>query len=72
MRREVWRKRLEKRLERIESELRPMEVEKVLKRIGLLLDYIEDMICTSGPTSDLLYIYSEVEDIYNTLKRWDK
>jgi hypothetical protein len=49
-----------------------MELEKVLKRISLLLDDIENMICTSGPTSDLLHIYSEVEDIYNTLRRWDK
>jgi hypothetical protein len=51
-----------------------MEVEKVLKRISLLLDDLENMICQAEPEikESLLYIYSEVEDIYNTLRRWGK
>jgi hypothetical protein len=51
-----------------------MELEKVLKRLQLLLDDIEDMIHSAElETRDsLLYIYSEVEDIYNTLRRWGR
>ena len=47
-----------------------MDAEKVLKRISLLMDDIEDMICSteSEVKNDLLYIYSEIEDIYNMLR----
>jgi ElaB/YqjD/DUF883 family membrane-anchored ribosome-binding protein len=51
-------------------EARKMDVEKVLKRISILMDDIEDMIHSAAPEAknDLLYIYSEIEDIYNMLR----
>jgi ElaB/YqjD/DUF883 family membrane-anchored ribosome-binding protein len=47
-----------------------MDVEKVLKKISMLMDDIEDMIHSAAPEAknDLLYIYSEIEDIYNMLR----
>jgi hypothetical protein len=51
-------------------EARKMDVEKVLKKISILMDDIEDMICSAEPEvkNNLLYIYSEIEDIYNMLR----
>jgi hypothetical protein len=51
-----------------------VEMERVLKKIRLLMDDLENMICQAEPETkeSLLYIYSEVEDIYNILRRWDK
>jgi hypothetical protein len=48
------------------------EVREVLMKIRLLMDDLEDMICKTEPeTKDLLlYIYSEIEDIYNVMRGW--
>jgi hypothetical protein len=50
------------------------EVEEVLMKIRLLMNDLEDMICkTESETKDLLlYIYSEIEDIYNAMRWWGK
>lgn len=46
-------------------------IEKLLKKMSMLLDDIEDMICSAEPEvkNDLLYIYSEIEDMYNMLRK---
>lgn len=48
------------------------EVREVLMKIRLLMDDLEAMICETEPeTRDLLlYIYSEIEDIYNVMRWW--
>jgi hypothetical protein len=58
------------RKKRVAREARKMDVEKVLKRISMLMDDLEDMIHSAEPEvkNDLLYIYSEIEDIHNMLR----
>ena len=50
------------------------DIENVLKRINMLMCDIEDMIQSAEheTKNNLLYIYSEIEDIYNTLKGNEK
>jgi hypothetical protein len=47
-----------------------MEIERILKKISMLMDDIEEMICSAEPeiVNDLLYIYNEIEEIYNMLR----
>jgi hypothetical protein len=50
--------------------VRKMEIERILKKISMLMDDIEEMIYSAEPetVNDLLYIYNEIEEIYNMLR----